>query len=320
MHGKLTILVGLAAFGSGAIDIRHASADIDAPKSPAKTLDVISSGGGSARGVSQDYLVGPEGGELTGSMRFITARALPGFGEDTALRFSDLALFTAGARYSLFSKLELSGSASFLAKQPSSTDEKPWQSATIGLRTPLGKRMAIAVNGGTGHLIDHQGRWISESISLQWRKPIEEILTFDVAGGVEGIGISDPDSTNAFMTEVSTTASALFREPHGHWGAWIGIGYAIPIMVRGTDPTTGLDIDPQPRLDFKLGTVISLNRWDLFAEFSVVDRGDHSNPATRLPVLDGGFDQRQIVFGVTRHFDGPRRRRHDDDAYEMASR
>jgi hypothetical protein len=26
------------------------------------------------------------------------------------------------------------------------------------------------------------------------------------------------------------------------------------------------------------------------------------NPATELPILDGGFDQRQVVIGVTRHF------------------
>jgi hypothetical protein len=79
---------------------------------------------------------------------------------------------------------------------------------------------------------------------------------------------------------------------------------------------TGVAIDPQPRLDFKIGTAISLNRWDLYVELAVVDRGDLANPATRLPVLDGGFDQRQVIFGVTRHIDtrSKRRRRYDDTA------
>ena len=66
-------------------------------------------------------------------------------------------------------------------------------------------------------------------------------------------------------------------------------------------------IDPQPRLDFHAGTVLSIvKEWDLFADFAVIDRGDVANPATRLPILDGGFDQKQIVFGVIRHIDGPK--------------
>jgi hypothetical protein len=298
-----------------------ASADVDIAPAPITKGEVLTmDSGGSRRGVSQDYMVLPSGGELTGSMRFITAEALPGFGEDEKLRFSDLALFTVGGRYSLFSKLELSASGSFLAKQTSATDEKPWQSVGVGLRSPIGKRVALAISGSGGHLIDHEGSWIAESLMLQWRKPIAKILTFDVAGGIEGIGITAPKETNAFMTELSVTGSALFREPHGHWGAWVGMGYALPVHVRGVDPTTDLPIDPQARLDFRIGTVISLNKWDLFAELAIVDRGDHSNPATRLPVLDGGFDQRQIILGVTRHIEGKKKQHHGDDAYEMAAR
>jgi hypothetical protein len=308
-------LVALATLGG------TASAEVDVDPSPVSKEAVMLSGtSGSARGVAQDYMVLPPGGELTGSMRFIMARELEGFSNDEATRFTDLALFTIGGRYSLLTRLELSASASFLAKQPSSTDEKPWQSAALGLRSPLGKQTAIAIGGSVGHLIDHKGQWTAQSITLQWRKPIEKVLTFDVSGGLEGIGLNAPKEPSAFITEVSGTASALFREPHGHWGAWTGIGYAIPVLTRGTDPTTNLALDPQPRLDFRIGTVISLNQWDLFAEFAVVDRGDLANPATRLPVLAGGFDQRQILFGVSRHINTKKSRRDHDDAYEISQR
>ncbi len=313
MQGKLHwTLLAVASLGG------TAAAEVDVAPSPIMG-EALQVDGGSPRGVAQDYLVRPAGGELTGSMRFITSPAVPGFGSEEALRFSDVALFTVGGRYSLISRLELSAAASFLAKQPSTTDEKPWQSVAVGLRSPIGKRTALAINGSGGHLIDHQGAWTAESLTLQWRKPIAEILTFDVSGGLEGIGITAKNSTSAFVTEVAVNSSALFREPNGHWGAWIGIGYALPVNVRGTDPTTNVKIDPQPRLDFRIGTVISLKNWDLFTEIAIVDRGDLSNPATRLPVLDGGFDQRQIVFGGTRHLEG-KRRRGSDDAYEVASR
>jgi hypothetical protein len=280
---------------------------------------VLAIEGGSRRGVSQDYLVLPSGGEITGAMRFVTT-VDPVFG-DSKLHFSDLALFTVGGRYALLSKLELSAQGSFLAKQPSDTDERPWQSAGVGLRSPLGRRVALAINGGTGHLMDHAGRWTSESLTIQWRKPINEFVQFDMSAGLGGVGLRAPKSPSGFLTEVATTGSVQFRADKV-WGGWIGLGYALPVAVRGHDPTTGLTLDPQPRLDFHVGTVLSLNKWDLFAEFAVVDRGDMADAATRLPVLDGGFDQRQVLFGVTRHIDGKRRRRDydDDDAMQLSQR
>jgi hypothetical protein len=305
LHWTLVALVTLGGIAAAETD--------DGPRA---TSDVVMES--SHRGVAQDYLVLPSGGELTGQMRFVTSE--PIFG-DQPMRFSDLALFGLAGRWSLFSKLELSGQVDFLAKQPSFTSEKPWQSVGFGLRSPIGRRVALAISGAGGHLIDHAGMWTSESLTLQWRKPIAEVLTFDVAGGVNGVALTAPRSTSAFLTELSVTASALFREPSGHWGSWIGIGYAIPVSARGEDPTTGLAIDPQPRLDFKIGTVLSLVReWDLFAEFAIVDRGDLSDATTRLPVLDGGFDQHQVVLGVTRHVTGPRHRRHDDDAMQIGTR
>jgi hypothetical protein len=38
-----------------------------------------------------------------------------------------------------------------------------------------------------------------------------------------------------------------------------------------------------------------------------------SNAQTRLPILDGGFDQHQIILGVTRHLETPAKRPNSDD-------
>ena len=57
--------------------------------------------------------------------------------------------------------------------------------------------------------------WSSESIALQWRHPIEELVTFDMSAGIDGVGIAAPRSTSAFLTEVAVSGSALFREPSG---------------------------------------------------------------------------------------------------------
>jgi hypothetical protein len=297
-------LVALASLGGTALadTTQPIAADDMASEAVAVT--------GSHRGVAHDYLVAPDGGELTGDMKFVMADATP---NGAALKFTDLALFDLVGRWSLFGKLELSGSVDFLPKQPSFTDERPWQSAGGAVRAPLGSQAAITLSGGGGHLLDHTGMWSREALALEWKKPIApEFLAFDIQGGVDGITLSAPRSHGAEITELSVQTTALFHTPHGECGAWVGIGYAIPVQSSGLDPTTGMALDPQPRLDFHAGAVLAIEKtWDLFADFAVIDRGDLANAATRLPILDGGFDQKQIIFGVTRHIDAPHH--HDPD-------
>lgn len=308
---SLTLVAAVALGGVAAADTgRPVAVDMSAG-----TLAVS----GSRRGVAQDYLVLPSGSELTAQMRFVTADAMQ---DGEKLKFTDLALFGISGRVSLHPKLELAGSVELLPKQPSYTDEKVWQSVRTVARFALGKRFALAASGAGGPLMSHEGGWWQQALSVEWKKPIhDELLAFHTEAGVAGLGLVAPDTNwpTAFLTEVSARTTALFREPRGHWGAWIGIGYAVPVQRSGRDPTTDLAIDPQPRLDFRMGTVLSLvERWDLYVNFAILDRGDFANPATRLPILDGGFDQKQIVFGVTRHFERPRRDSYvDEDGYPL---
>lgn len=312
-------LAAVAALGGTATADSLAT---DAPAAQAESVTI----GASARGVAEDYLVLPKGGELTSQMKFVMADTMLG-GE--GLKFTDLALFGITGRWSVFSKLEIAASADFLPKQPSYTDEKPWQSVSFALRSPLGHHVALSVSGAGGHLLGHTGRWTREAMMLEWKKPIccgsgreQDIVAFDLQGGVDAMGLAAAHGgENAILTELGTQFSTLVREPTGHWGAWLGIAYAIPVQHSGTDPTTDMGIRPQPRLDFHIGTVVSIeHRWDLFVDFAVIDRGDLRDASTRLPILDGGFDQKQVVFGVTRqiHLGEGGQRRHDYDDVSMA--
>lgn len=266
--------------------------------------DVAIAGSASHRGVAQDYLVAPAGGELTGQMRFLTADG--GQLGDAPIRFSDVALFGLAGRWSVFSRLELSGHVELLPKQPAETDEKTWQSVGFGLRSPIASNtVALALDGNGGHLLGHDGSWFRQSIGLEIRKPVHDILTFDVVGGADTTALVRHDHDGGWLTELGVSGSALVHDPHGTVGGWLGLSYAIPVSTRGMDPTTDMPLDPQPRLDFRVGGVLSVaENWDVFAEYLVVDRGDRARAATQLPVLDGGFDQRQIIFGITRHVHG----------------
>ncbi len=308
MRAASTLLL-LACLGP----IAHADSD-DAAVGEAMTVS------GSHRGVSQNYLVLPSGGELTAQMRFLTAE--PSLG-DAKLAFSDLALFGISARYSLFSRLELSGRVELLPKQPSYTSEKPWQSVAFVARSPIGNTAAVAIHGSGGHLLGHDGSWLRQGISLEFRKPIHEVLTFDIHGGLDSTALVRDGHDGGWVTELGVSGQALFRDPNGKVGGWVGMAYSIPVASRGNDPTTDMPLDPQARLDFRVGGVISLVReWDLFAEYAVIDRGDLSDPSTRLPILDGGFDQHQVMFGVTRHIAGkkPSSGGDDDDSMQLAGR
>ena len=54
-------------------------------------------------------------------------------------------------------------------------------------------------------------------------------------------------------------------------------------------------------------------------ELSIIDRGDAARPATRLPVLDGGFDQIQLSVGISRRI-VPDRSRGSHDVYDQVIR
>ena len=102
---RWTLATLLALGGAASADVGERPA-IDAGES-------ISVESRSVRGVAEDYLVMPSGGELAAQMQFITADPMLG---GQALKFTDLALFGLSGRWSLFSKLELSAQVDLLAE------------------------------------------------------------------------------------------------------------------------------------------------------------------------------------------------------------
>src|SRR5512143_1813944 len=96
-------LLALATLGTGGT----AAAD---PAEPATAMsDELVVTRASARGVAEDYLVLPSGGELSGQIRFVTA-------DQPMWKFTDVGLFGLTGRWSLFSKLEVSGAVELLPK------------------------------------------------------------------------------------------------------------------------------------------------------------------------------------------------------------
>jgi len=273
----------------------------DGSKGESAAIDGLSTRG-SVSSRHESWLVMPAGDLETGAeLSFIQApaAAVGGGGE---LAFTDVMLFRPHLRYSVAGRVEVLGGASILAKQPSDARNRVLQSAAVGARVGVGKKLAgqALLTGGT--LLAGAGLWGTASASLLGRKVVEETLSFQGELGASGTKL-DHDLAAAgapWFAEIYARAETLIGAPNHIFAAWFGAEYRVPV-AHGTGG--GPALDPQTRVNVEVGMVYApIRSWDVYVQLAFVDRGDLRDPATTLPVLDGGFDQRQIMFGVVRRF------------------
>jgi hypothetical protein len=167
-------------------------------------------------------------------------------------------------------------------------------------------------------MLDDLGYWTQGSLSIATRRR----LIGDREGGIqfEGALAADgtfllPDGDATTLAETRLDLGILFHagkpgRKGGGFATWLSSSYAVPVWHRGDDPASMMELDPQSRLSFAIGTMGSLlDTWDLIVELRVGDRGDLEFAPTRLPILDGGFDLRQLLFGVTYHGRYPKKKK-----------
>ena len=253
---------------------------------------------GSPRGVAEDFLVLPSGAELGARLRVITADDGLAGGK---IKLTDLALFDLHGQWSLAHGYELDAAVTVLAKQPSASDEGVWQGAMLALRRDLWTRTALALSGSLAPLLGQPGYDVGASAFVAHKHRVTPVVDFALAAG----------ASSTFVRPSHAVDSPYVIEGAGHaaievgldriWGGWMGVRYALPVAHHGHDPISGMALAPQPRLDLTIGNAVRLSDdWDLSVELSILDRGDRGDPATRLPLLDGGFDQIQLSVGISR--------------------
>jgi hypothetical protein len=262
----------------------------------AETSAIAGVSAGSPRSQVNNWLVMPDDStELGGEVAFVTAKTGPGGRE---LLFTDVGLLRMHARYG-FSGAEVVFGGSFLMKQPSYTDESPWQSASVAGRLGLGNRWAASLSLAGGPTLGDEGLWGAGSARLEAKTAIHETVAF--SGSVDLTGTRLRGEDEPWLAEVGLRGSTLYRAGT-FFGMWIGVDLDIPVAHEADV----MPIDPQVRLGFHTGMVYAVvDDWDFYMDLAILDRGDADVPATTLPILDGGFDQQQIVFGIIRRFAAP---------------
>jgi hypothetical protein len=252
--------------------------------------------------LSDEFLLPSGQLELGGELAFLTSDAR---GAHRSLELTDVGLLRLGARRAINDWVELFAGTELLVKQPEAWDEPIWQSVLGGLLVPFGHRLAASLEGAGGKLFEEQGLWWQGQSSLLAKPVIGRWARFEL-----GLGYSmtqfdiDRDPRPFWLEELVAHAETQLGEEE--FAAWVGVDYSLP-LASGPDRPSRTDarfLDPNVSLDLHVGAVVSPRKsnWDLFVIYSVVDRGDLERPETTLPILDGGFDQRQLAIGVQHRF------------------
>lgn len=281
------------------------------PDEPTPTVDVSSSQqsvrlmSGSIPGVrelSQNVLLLPKGDlELGGAMTFLTSGIpLREGGKD--LVFTDVGLLTLNSRYS-FGPVELAAAIELLVKQPGYTDEYVPQVGSLTGRVAIGEGQAATLHFAGGPLLDERGIWGGADLAVEAKRVVHETLVFQgsLGGSFTHLRLAEGTAPPFWFSEVVVAAETVLRTPHRAFAVWIGAELRVPVAANpdAEDGDPAGYLDPQTRLNVYVGGAYSfVDRWDLYARFAFVDRGEEDNPQSMLPILDGGFDQQQTTFGL----------------------
>lgn len=275
----------------------------DRPRAADFTAESISLTTGDIRANVHDWAVGPPGWDVGGELRLITSDQ--GLGTEPRLKLSDVGLLRARIRSTASRRIEAFGAVDLLAKQPSYADEAVVQSATFGVKVAVTRKWALSTSLAGGPTLDDTGFWGGGGTTMIYRAHPDETLSFQVSLGASATALRlDHAAENPWLTEAAAGGMIMIHSPNGWFGMWLGAGLNVPVVHSDT-------LDPATRLDLTVGTVYAVVKdWDIYIEAGIFDRGDQGHPETQLPILDGGFDQRTIVVGVTRRFEGKHARHH----------
>ena len=257
--------------------------------------EVVRTIGGSYdhRSYASDWLVAPPGWNIGGEMVFITAdSALSG----EPINMTDMALLRLRTRWTATKRIELSGTVDLLAKQLDTTDETIPQGGSLAAKIATSRTVAIGTSVSGGPILGGGGWWGSAGTGAMHRSHIERFIAFQVGGGALATAVDQDQMQRRWQADAIMSSELVFHTPRGEWAMWGGVEMAFPVVHEES-------IKPHSRLDLTIGTVYAAVRdWDLYAELTWKDRGNTMMPETVLPIVDGGFDQRQIVVGITRRF------------------
>ncbi|HTQ06696.1 MAG TPA: hypothetical protein VMI54_22725 [Polyangiaceae bacterium] len=254
-----------------------------------------------------DRFVMPSGyAEVGGELAFVTSGAIV---TPSKVAFGDMALFRPSARRSFGDELELSLGTTWLAKEPSGEHAWIWQGASVGAVYEPAPGGAVVLDAAGGPLLHGQGSFWSAApgLSRKWALDGDTRAVLSLSDDFTALDRRGELGARAWLDELVLGGEVELG--HRDFAFWVGADYGVPVAKHGEQPLLpGVPLRPTTRLDLQVGSVLRVGRhesWDLFAYYAWIDRGEANRPSTLLPIVDGGFDQQQVVLGVRHRFEPP---------------
>jgi hypothetical protein len=223
-----------------------------------------------------------------------------------SIGFTDVGMLRLRARKSLSDELELFAATQLLAKQPSASDAALWQGALLGGQWFFAANYALALRASVGPVLDAGDGYLAISPGLVTKQRVDHHVHFELGlgYGFTALDLVAPGDALFHVHEAIAHAEIQLGDRSG--GLFARFAYHLPFASGPSEARSpGRYLEPSPQLNLQLGAVLVAgpNRdWDIYAACAVVDRGELDDAVTSLPILDGGFDQQQWIFGVLHRF------------------
>jgi hypothetical protein len=254
--------------------------------------------------VSENFVMPSGYAEIGGELALVTSGAVV---TPRKLALGDLALFRPLARRSFSDELELSFSTTLLAKEPSGGHDWIWQGASLGALFEPSRGYGLVLGATGGPLLGGHGSFWSAApgITRKWTLDRAARAVLSLSDAFTALDRHGELAARSWLDEVVLGGEIELGRDEGAF--WVGANYAVPVAKHGEQPLLpGVRLRPATRLDLDVGGVWRVGEhdsWDLYAYYAWIDRGEASRPSTLLPVLDGGFDQQQVVLGIRHRFE-----------------
>lgn len=206
-------------------------------------------------------------------------------------------------RFAWGERTDVGAGLTLLAHQPSSAGLWIWQSASLSLRQRLSDAWSGEVLLDAGPQIPRLGHWGVITATATARQRVGDSLVFEGTAGADVVHLPYDDGNVAHIFELRAGAEARF--------AWSILAFNAGLLVAAPFASTGSMGNgigaPTPRLlsDLHAGVELAVSKvWIPYVQAKVIRRGELRDPRTTVPLLDGGFDQEQVIVGVVARVGG----------------
>jgi hypothetical protein len=233
----------------------------------------------------------------------------------TPYQLGDYTRLSLDGRLSLGERFEVAGGVSLPPKRSEVTDVPTIVGGFALARLALGPRSSLFTQAFAERLLPlrrprDDGAWGAASLGLDAREYVDRerrwLAFAGTLGATGGRTIAAGGDSVPWLLEAQAGGAAhvMAMDDDGNDGVGVaaGIDFAFPVLHGGRAfwVAGAPELRPQTRADLHLAVYATLSTgWDITMKILWLERGDANVPETILPVLSGGYDQRQLVIGVT---------------------